>query len=54
VVHGKELLMSIEGKTPAERGGPGYVTRFDGVCVPAADYHPVWLNNLADDVTLDQ
>ena len=46
--------MSIEGKTPAERGGPGYVTRFDGVRVPAADYHPVWLNNLADDVTLDQ
>jgi hypothetical protein len=29
------------------------VTRFDGVRVPAADYHPVWLDNLADDVTLE-
>ena len=29
------------------------VTRFDGVRVPAADYHPVWLDNLADDVTIE-
>jgi hypothetical protein len=32
---------------------PAYVTRFDGVRVLAADYHPVWLDSLADDVTLE-
>ena len=33
--------MSIEGKTPAEAGTPAYITRFDGVRVPATDYgHP--------------
>jgi hypothetical protein len=25
------------------------VTRFDGVRVPATDYAPVWVANLADD-----
>jgi hypothetical protein len=46
--------MSIEGNTPAEEGTPAYVTRFDGVRVPATDYgHPVWLDNLADDVTIE-
>jgi hypothetical protein len=29
------------------------VTRFDGVSVPASEYRPVWLNALADDVTLE-
>jgi hypothetical protein len=29
------------------------ITRFDGVRVPAAEYLPVWINNLADDVTLE-
>ena len=29
------------------------ITRFDGVRVPAADCRPVWLNALADDVTLE-
>jgi hypothetical protein len=29
------------------------VTRFDGVRVPTSDYLPVWLNSLADDVTLE-
>ena len=29
------------------------VTRFDGVRVPTTDHLPVWLNNLADDVTLE-
>jgi hypothetical protein len=29
------------------------VTRFDGVRVVAADYHPVWLDDLADDVTIE-
>src|SRR5260370_16220967 len=45
--------MSIEGKTLAEGGTPAYVTRFDGVRVPAADYHPVWLDSLAGDVTIE-
>jgi hypothetical protein len=29
------------------------VTRFDGVRVPASDYHPVWLETLAEDVTIE-
>jgi len=45
--------MSIEGKTLAEGGTPTYLTRFDGVRVPAAAYHPVWLDSLADDVTIE-
>src|SRR3974390_1451284 len=45
--------MPTEGRTPAEAGTPTYVTRFDGVRVPAADYHPVWLDSLADDVTIE-
>jgi hypothetical protein len=32
---------------------PTYLTRFDGVRVPATAYHPVWLDNLADDVTIE-
>jgi hypothetical protein len=35
MVSRKELLMSIEGNTLAEAGTPAYVTRFDGVRVPA-------------------
>ena len=45
--------MSIEGKTPVEGGAPAYITRFDGVRVPATDYRPVWLDSLADDVTIE-
>ena len=45
--------MSIEGKTLAEGGTPTYIIRFDGVRVPATDYHPVWLDSLADDVTIE-
>ena len=45
--------MSIEGNTLAEGGTPAYVTRFDGVRVPATDYHPVWLDSLAGDVTIE-
>ncbi|HLN16302.1 MAG TPA: hypothetical protein VK277_06040 [Acidimicrobiales bacterium] len=26
---------------------------FSGQSVPASDYHPVWLNSLADDVTIE-
>ena len=35
---------SIKNKTLVE---------FNGQTVPAAEYYPVWLNNLADDVTLE-
>ena len=45
--------MSIEGTTLAEEGTPAHITRFDGVRVPAADYQPVWVASLADDVTLE-
>jgi hypothetical protein len=45
--------MSVESKAVAEGGTPTDVTRFDGVRVPAADYRPVWLNSLADDVTIE-
>jgi hypothetical protein len=29
------------------------ITRFDGVRVSASDYRPVWLESLADDVTIE-
>ena len=45
--------MSIKGKALAEGGTPTYVTRFNGVRVPATDYHPVWLDSLANDVTIE-
>jgi hypothetical protein len=45
--------MSIKAKVLAEGGTPTFVTRFDGVRVPATDYRPVWLDSLADDVTLE-
>ena len=45
--------MSIEGKMSSEGGTPAYVTRFDGVRVPDTDYRPVWLDSLADDVTIE-
>jgi hypothetical protein len=45
--------MSVKSKAVAEGGAPTSVIRFDGVRVPATDYHPVWLNSLADDVTIE-
>jgi len=45
--------MSTENKTLAEGGTLTYVTRFDGVRVPATDYQPVWVASLADDVTIE-
>ena len=45
--------MSTPPNTPSEAGAPVYVTRFDGVRVPATEYRPVWLENLADDVTIE-
>jgi hypothetical protein len=40
----EDSSMSIESKMLVD---------FNGQQVRAADYHPVWLNNLADDVTLE-
>jgi hypothetical protein len=45
--------MSTQSTAPAEGGTPVYVTRFDGVRVPAADYQPVWVASLAADVTIE-
>jgi hypothetical protein len=45
--------MSVKSKAVAGGGATTYVTRFDGVRVPATDYHPVWLESLADDVTIE-
>jgi hypothetical protein len=45
--------MSTKSNALAEGGTPAYITRFDGVRVPATDYHPVWLDSLADDVTIE-
>ena len=45
--------MSTQSSAPAGGGTPTYVTRFDGVRVPATDYRPVWLDSLADDVTIE-
>ena len=44
--------MSTKREAPAEEGTPT-LTRFDGVRVPATDYQPVWINSLADDVTIE-
>jgi hypothetical protein len=32
---------------------PPIITRYDGVRVPAAEYQPVWIHSLGDDVTLE-
>ena len=45
--------MSTQSNAPAGGSAPAYVTRFDGVRVAATDYRPVWLNSLADDVTIE-
>ena len=37
----------------AEAGTATVITRFDGVRVPATEYQPVWINSLADDVTIE-
>jgi hypothetical protein len=34
----------VHSKALAEGTTPTYVTRFDGVRVPATDYKPVWLD----------
>jgi hypothetical protein len=45
--------MSTDGNALNRTGTPTYVTRFDGVRVLASDYRPVWLDSLADDVTIE-
>jgi hypothetical protein len=45
--------MSTKSGAPSEPGTPAYITRFDGVRVPATDYRPVWLDSLAGDVTIE-
>jgi hypothetical protein len=45
---GRSAALVLQGEP-----GMGKTTRFDGVRVPASDYHPVWLDSLADDVTLE-
>jgi hypothetical protein len=56
--------MSIKSQDPAEGGTPTYlekhdpargrsVTQFNNVSVDSTDYRPVWLGDLADDVTLE-
>jgi len=45
--------MSTKSETPAEGATPRLITRFDGVRVGTTDYQPVWINSLADDVTIE-
>jgi hypothetical protein len=45
--------MSIESEMQTNADTSAYVTSFDGVRVPVADYYPVWVNSLADDVTIE-
>lgn len=42
--------MSIESRTLAEEGAPTYLASGDP---SLADYYPAWLDNLADDVTVE-
>ena len=49
----QEQAVTVKSKALAEGGTPAYVTRFDGVRVPATDYQPVWVASLADDVTIE-
>jgi hypothetical protein len=44
------ILMSVTSDAPAQEGTPTYLVSGD----PAlADYYPAWLDNLADDVTVE-
>jgi hypothetical protein len=45
--------MSSNSEPPTEGEAPTLVSRFDGVRVSTADYQPVWINSLADDVTIE-
>jgi hypothetical protein len=49
----EEFLMSDKSTAPAKEDTPTYITRFDGVRVPASEYRQVWLESLADDVTIE-
>ena len=43
-------VQQVDNQTTSQRT---YVTRFDGVRVLNSEYRPVWLDNLADDVTIE-
>lgn len=43
-------VQQVDNQTTSQ---PTYVTRFDGVRVLNTEYRPVWLDNLADDVTIE-
>ena len=45
--------MSTQSNASAGGGTSAYVTRFDGVRVPATDYRPVWVGSLAGDATIE-
>jgi hypothetical protein len=45
--------MATKSETPGEAGTPRLITRFDGVRVPTTEYQPVWINSLAEDVTIE-
>jgi hypothetical protein len=45
--------MSGHSKASEDEDTATYVTRFDSARVPASDYHPVWLDNLSDDVSIE-
>jgi hypothetical protein len=60
----RKLIMSTNSKELTEEATPTYLgwggisrsrtlTEFNNARVSGADYHPVWLDNLADDVTLE-
>lgn len=45
--------MSTKSEALADGRQDTYVTRFDGVRVRASEYRPVWLDNLAEDATIE-
>ena len=45
--------MSTTNQAPDPGSHPRYLTRFDGVRVLATEYRPVWLDNMADDITME-
>src|SRR5271165_5359139 len=49
----EDPFMPTQTEMGAGTAAPTYITRFDGVRVLATDYRPVWLDNLADDVTIE-
>src|SRR4051812_31153902 len=48
-----DVMPDVEQASNQTTSEPTYVTRFDGVRVPVTEYRPVWLDNLAADVTIE-